>query len=285
MLAATSSDGSGVERHHQRATTEDQSMAILRDTTIGAAFAVAILAMPARAEAESYPFSIFVAGTGKVGISCEGPAFRSSGCTEIEAESKRTVFYTAEGGIISAVGDWKCVLKTSCFGGRQIDSVSFCGPGAGDAPNEVELTARSNFVVPMYSNQASSCFGTPTVARSVLGQNGEADDTPAQDTDTYRFAGRAGEEIKVSLDRDGSTGSLGAVATLRLRAKGGALLGEETGPVPLRLEVSLPGEVEVVVLRDGKTGSALRGGYALEVKPLSGDLGGRTLRPTENVEG
>jgi hypothetical protein len=240
--------------------------------------------MPARAGAESYPFSIFVAGTGKVGISCEGPAFRFSGCTEIEAESKRTVFYTAEGGIISAVGDWKCVLKTSCFGGRQVDSVSFCGPGAGDTPNEVELTARSNFVVPMYSNQASSCFGIPTVARSILGQNGEADESPAQDTDTYRFAGRAGEKATVSLDRDGSIGSLGAVATLRLRATGGPVLAERTGAVPLKLDATLPGDVDIVVLRDGRTGHGLRGGYALAVTPASGDLDGRALRPTGNVE-
>ena len=251
---------------------------------IGTAMAVALLATSARAGAESYPFSIFVVGPDKVGISCKGPASRASGCREIPAGSKRTVFYTAESGIISAIGDWSCVLTTGCSGGRQIDSVDFCGPGAGSAPKAVELTARSNAAVKMYSNQASSCFGTPIVARSILGQTGEADSTPAQDTDTYRFAGKAGEKVEVSLDRDGSTGSLGAVATLRLRAQGGAVLVEETGPVPLRLKATLPGAVEVLVLRDGKAGNPLRGGYALELKPLSGDLDGRALRPTENVE-
>jgi hypothetical protein len=87
------------------------------------------------------------------------------------------------------------------------------------------------------------------------------------------------------LYRDGSTGSLGAVATLRLRGKSGAILGERSGPVPLKLKATLPGEVEIVVLRDRKAGNALRGGYALEVMPTSGDLGGRALRPSENVEG
>ena len=257
----------------------------LRDLAIGAAVAVALMAAPARAGAESYPFSIFVVGPDKVGITCKGPASRSSACKEIPAGSTRTVFYVAESGIISAIGDWSCVLTTGCGGGRQIDSVGFCGPGAGNSPKEVELTARSNVAVKMYSNQASSCFGTPVVARSILGQTGEADATPAQDTDTYRFAGEAGEKVEVGLDRDGSTGSLGAVATLRLRAKGGAVLGEETGPVPLRLKATLPGEVEVVVLRDAKSGNPLRGGYALELKPASGELDGRALRPTENVEG
>jgi hypothetical protein len=250
--------------------------------TLGMVALVAAKSMSPTARAESYPFAL-TAGVNldTVAITCGGPWFRTSDCSVVPARGKRTVFYAAESGVLPVAGEWYCQADTKCSSGSFLGSVTFCGPGGGNAPKDVELTLYRD----LKSNQASSCTGTRIVTRSVLGQTGEADDTPAQDTDTYRFPGKAGEKVEVKLERDGSTGSLGEVATLRLRAPDGASLGEATGPVPLRLKATLPGEVEVLVLRDGKTGSAFRGGYALEVKPLSGDLGGRTLRPTENVEG
>ena len=238
------------------------------------------------AVAQDYPFALTVnSNRDKVAIRCNGPSFRDTGCKEVPGKGSRTVFYSAESGIFSPIGKWACSVSTACFLARNLASVDFCGPGVNAAPTSVELVLEFDGTTKVTSNQSPSCFGIGTLAKSVLGQTGEADETPAQDTDTYRFAGKAGEKVEVSLERDGSAGSIGAVATLRLRAQGGAVLGEETGPVPLRLKATLPGEVEVLVLRDGQSGNPLRGGYALEMKPVSGDLDGRALRPTENVEG
>jgi hypothetical protein len=142
----------------------------LRITAICAVTAVAVLETPLRAGAESYPFAITVeASRDKVAVICSGPYFRSSDCQEVPGRGKRTVFYTAESNIFPVQGDWGCVVSSSCFVGRDIDGLSFCGPGAGNAPKEVELTLRSDGGLKLSSNQASSCTGTPIVARSVLG--------------------------------------------------------------------------------------------------------------------
>jgi hypothetical protein len=118
----------------------------------------------------------------------------------------------------------------------------------------------------------------------VLGQNGEDDRTPAQDQDTYNFAGKAGEKVEITLDRDGSRGSAGKIATLRVRTASGSVLAQRTGSVPLSLELALPGPVEVVVRRQPGDGDAFRGYYALEVVAESGDIGDRQLKPSVNVE-
>ena len=52
-------------------------------------------------------------------------------------------------------------------------------------------------------------------ANAILGHDGE-DATPGQDQDTFEFAGRPGERVTLTLDRDGSTGSLGERAILRV---------------------------------------------------------------------
>jgi hypothetical protein len=269
-------------------------MTVLDKIVVGAVAAAAMLQMPGTAVAEKYRFAISVDldYSNTVGILCEGPVLRTSACRDVP-DGQRTVFYTADDYWTSPRGDWNCTLYSSCADRGIYHWVNFCGPGAGGSNSDVELTAawapgedgpRAGGIR-LTVNQASSCAGTRIVTRSVLGQTGEADDTPAQDTDTYRFPGKAGEKVEVKLERDGSTGSLGAVATLRLRAPDGASLGEETGPVPLRLKATLPGDVEVVVVRDGKSGNALRGGYELEIAPASGDSGGRVLLPSSNVEG
>ena len=265
-------------------------MAISRTAAACAVAAAAVLQMPVRAGAASYPFAITVdSSRDSVAIICSGPNFRSRDCRTVLGRGARTVFYTAETTIFPVQGDWACAAFTSCFVGSQLATHRFCGPNAGPAPKQVELALRSSGGSTLSSNQASSCdeaaISTPILARSVLGQTGEADPTRSEDRDTYVFDGKAGEAVEVLLARDGSTGSAGAVATLRLRSRGGAVLGEETGPVPLRLKATLPGEVEVLVLRDGKAANALRGGYQISVTPASGELSGRSLRPTENVEG
>ena len=87
-----------------------------------------------------------------------------------------------------------------------------------------------------------------------------------------------------SSSHDGGSGSAGEVATLRVRTPNGAVLGERTGVVPLALDVTLPGTVEIAVSRQLGHGDPLRGYYVLEVIPQSGDIGDRKLRPSANVE-
>ena len=63
------------------------------------------------------------------------------------------------------------------------------------------------------------------------------------------------------------------------------MLGQRTGAVPLSLELTLPGMVEVAVSIQPGGGEPLRGSYVLQVISKSGDIGERKLRPTRNVEG
>ena len=112
---------------------------------------------------------------------------------------------------------------------------------------------------------------------SVLGQNGEDDASPAEDLDTFTFEGKLGEKVKVKLGHDGSLGSAGEVATLRVRGQGAGVIGQRSGPVPLALELTLPGPVEITVLRTPGKGDAFRGFYALSVQLASGDIGEREL--------
>jgi hypothetical protein len=228
------------------------------------------------------PFSITQTDVGQISVECAGPWGRLSGCVTVaDVPAESYPFYWVEHTVFSPVGTWWCAAYrgSRCDSRRLIAQIHFCGPGAGNSPIYVDLLLDQQKLT---VNQASSCTGT--VVRSVLGQTGEADDTPAQDIDSYSFAGKAGEAVEVTFGRDGSAGSVGDVATLRLRTAGGAVVGERTGAVPLKLETTLPGPVEIVVSRGPGGGNALRGGYELEVVPASGAVGDRKLRPTENVE-
>ena len=264
--------------------------------------AMIALQLPNSAHADRYPFRLTWGGGANLYIKCDGPWHRSSGCLPIGPGSYgHHEFYYAEDGFFSAVGGWGCAIlrNFACIGSR-VDTVQFCGPGANGGPKEVEVKFENNKLT---VNQPTKC--TAARATSVLGQNGEADRTPARDTDTYRFAGKPGEKVEVTLDRDGSGGSAGAVATLRVRAASGATLGQRTGAVPLTLKVTAPGAVEIDV-REWRPGTCdellsgcdppecheslrrgcdwLAGYYDLEVIPQSGDIGERKLRPSSDVE-
>jgi hypothetical protein len=120
-------------------------------------------------------------------------------------------------------------------------------------------------------------------AAAVPGQGGRGAPV-AMDVDVYDFPGLAGETVEVKLDRQGSGGSVGEVATLRVLAQSGGKLGERTGALPLALRLALPGPIHVVVLRQAGNGVPFRGYYALEVTPEAGEVGDRLLEPRENVE-
>jgi hypothetical protein len=185
----------------------------------------------------------------------------------------------AEDTLFSAVGDWKCQAYDNAGCHRFGPDVGFCGPGDGGRSDQVDLVLNNPNDLRLTVNQATSCGAAATT--SALAQNGEDDSTPAQDLDTYSFEGKLGEKVEVRLGRDGSAGE---VATLRVSAANGAVLGQRTGGVPLSLDVTLPGTVEIAVSRQPGNGDPLRGYYELEVIPQSGDIGERKLRPSANVE-
>jgi hypothetical protein len=243
-----------------------------------------MLALPATASAvDDIPFAITGAAAGT--IACVGPgvtgiAPRVSGCRGFSA-GNRQVFYRADNNLFSPFGRWACSIRTQC--------------GESDIPEapkaETTFCLNSGSVELVWDGAGSLTSDQPifcitTLVKSVLGQTGEADDTPARDVDTYRFAGKAGERVKFHLGRDGVSGSMGQIATLRVRASHGGPIAEKSGALPVDLEVILPGPVEVVALGRGgaSDGDAFRGYYRLEVAPISGDLGGRLLLPANDVE-
>ncbi len=230
---------------------------------------------------DRYPFRLTWVGGQKLYLICNGPLFRTSGCVAIGPGSYGHLeFYAAENGFGGPTGNWGCnIVKGDflCLSGHQAP-VDFC-LGEPGKPTEVELQYAGGV---LSVNQPTKCGAAR--ATSVLSQNGEDDSSPAQDLDSYSFAGKPGERVKVKLRRDGSGGSAGEVATLRVRAPSGAVLAQRTGAVPLALDVTLPGQVEIVVSRKPGDGDALRGSYDLEVIPPSGTVGDRVLTPTANVE-
>ena len=250
---------------------------------ITTAAAVMLLAPIAAWAANDIPFAITGAAGGTV--SCRGPGIggivpRLSGCRRFDAH-RRQVFYAADDNILSPFGPWSCSIFTQC-GESEIPE---------DPKAEVAFCLSSGYVelewdggASLTANQPRSC--TSALVHSVLGQNGEDDSTLARDVDSFTLAGRAGERVEFTLDRDGTAGSTGQIATLRVHAKSGGVIGERTGTVPIELELTLPGSVEVAVIRNGAGpgGDAFRGYYSLEAWPQSGDIGRRQLVPSVNVE-
>jgi hypothetical protein len=254
----------------------------VRSNAAGAVVGVMLLLPMAAWAVDDIPFAITGAANGT--IACRGPGFsdiapRLSGRHSFEANS-RQVFYRADINIFSPFGRWECSVDVFNGGAELPENKAnavFCLQSG-----SVEL--RWDGAGSLTADQPLVCIST--LASSVLGQTGEADASPAQDVDTYSFQGKAGERVELTLGRDGAAGSTGEIATLRVRAKSGGVIGTRTGPVPIRLELTLPGPVEVEVARSAAKpgGVAFRGYYQLKVAPASGDLRGRLLVPANNVE-
>lgn len=260
----------------------EEPMARSAKFTMAVIGAIAILQVPAAARADRYPFRFTWGGGEKLYLVCNGPLFRTSGCVPIGPGSYgHHEFYYAEDGLGGPTGKWGCNISRGdslCLSNFQAP-VDFC-LGEKGQPTTVELEYADGR---LSVNQSKKGCGL-ALATSILGQNGEDDASPAQDLDTYSFAGKPGEKVAVSLDRDGSGGSIGEVATLRVSAPNGAVLAQRTGAVPLSLDVTLPGKVEIAVSRQPGKGAPLRGYYDLQVTPASGNIGERVLTPTTNVE-
>ena len=266
-----------------QATYKDagETMGLSARVALAAIGAIAVLQAPVAAKADRYPFKFTWGGGEKLYLVCSGPLFRTSGCVPIGPGSYgHHEFYAAEDGFGGPTGKWGCnIVKGDalCLSGRQAP-VDFC-LGEPGKPTEVELEYAGGALT---VNQPAKCGSAR--ATSILSQTGEDDASPAQDVDTYRFKGKPGQNVKIELSREGSGGSAGAVATLRVRAVNGATLGARTGAVPLSLNVTTPGAIEIDVSRRPGDGDALRGYYKLEITPPSGDIGDRTLTPGLNVE-
>lgn len=241
-----------------------------------AAFGLVVLQSMAAASAADIDFSLTTSQ--EVEIRCNGPWVRISPCAHLQASGAAQKFYTAEDNFLDPYGSWHCQVHKKVR--REFCSVAQVG--------YVEFCVLTPKVDLKWDGSSLSVNQNPRCrlaqASSVLGQNGEDDASPAQDLDTYSFEGKPGEKVEVRLGRDGSGGSAGEVATLLVRAANGTVLGQRTGAVPLSLDVTLPGTVEVAVSRRPGDGDPLRGYYDLEVIPTSGDIGDRKLRPSPNVE-
>lgn len=243
-----------------------------------AALLAGIMLLPGSLQARDYfePFPFFMTSTDGISIICDGPFLRTSGCVPLGRVNHQE-FYRAYNTVFPAGGTWKCTVFANSDCQAQRSNISFF---VKDESINIDLS---------YSTAAGLSVNMPPrgarlSSGGVLGQNGEDDTSPARDVDTYSFQGKPGEKIEITLGRDGSAGSAGEIATLRVRGQGGGVIGRRSGPVPLALELTLPGPVEIAVLRAPGVGDAFRGFYALSVEAESGDIGDRLLRPGPNVE-
>jgi hypothetical protein len=97
----------------------------------------------------------------------------------------------------------------------------------------------------------------------------------------------AGEELEIVLDRDGSSGSDGSIARLRVRDAFGEPIDQETGPLPLTLNVTAPSDDGILIAIesvDADDGEAFRGGYTIEITSADGSVGDRLTAPRPDVE-
>jgi hypothetical protein len=248
-----------------------------------AAFSLGTVALAGAAHAGcTVPFTITVpAGTvlpGNSHIECNGPWFRESNCKPIQAGETKVQFYCADQNLFSIWGTWGCEVAQGCDVNSPVVAQSrFCIESTGSSELDVTFDGAN---LSQNANDACDQAATPGFLGHAGGSAG------ARDRDVFDFAGQAGETVKVTLDRDGTTGSTGDLATLDVTTKGGTPLATRTGKLPLRLQVTLADAGVAVAVRaaDGKGGEPFTGGYVLAVKPISGKVGNRLLRPRQNVE-
>lgn len=210
-------------------------------------------------------------------LRCRGPWLRESSCVTIQTGEDHTRFYCADQTVLSMWGRWHCTIfsSTDSCKGDALARADFCIES--DGPNELDLLwiGGGGLIV-----DAPACSSIE--AAGFLGHNASG----AGDRDVFDLAGRPGERLRISLDRDGTAGGTGEVATLAVKSKAGAELGRRTGKLPLTFDVTLAdaGAVLAVGGAQGESGDSYRGGYVLSVRPASGKAGERLLRPRPNVE-
>jgi hypothetical protein len=245
---------------------------------------VGVQAMPA-ARADEIPFTITTpAGIAAQSLHCVGPFLRRSECTDLHGGDDHRVFYSAEKNIFPPFGQWTCALyELNSLCRETLASIHFCI--ADSSPPQVDLSVVGNtrqLKVNAQLCSTSSALSTIT-ANAVLGHDGE-DARRAQDLDTWDLRGTPGERVVLTLDRDGSAGSTGETALLRVLNQGGGAIARRRGLLPIELNLTLPGPVQIIVQRQADAGDTFRGGYSLAVRLLSSSDVSERLTPSENVE-
>src|SRR5690349_11416810 len=149
---------------------------------IVAALAVALLS-PGSAQARDYfePFVFSMTSDAGVAVLCDGPYLRTSGCVPLGAVNNQE-FYRAYNTIFPADGSWACMVSYKSDCSREDGIVGFYLDR--DLKNiELHFSRDAGLSVNIPPT------GVSLTVSSVLGRNGEADASPAQDIDTYSFAG------------------------------------------------------------------------------------------------
>lgn len=217
--------------------------------------------------------SIYPDGTA---IVCGGPWLRRSAqCgTPIRNDDQPLQFYSAEINLFSPYGPWNCEVRSVGECDPIIEELSFCLDAEPDHVAPVELTLNEDETLTVKDFSAPPCASA--AAAGFLGD----DVSPTLDRDGFRFKGKAGEKITVTLAPSRSGGGSGETARLVLRDAGGRRLATDKGALPIKLTATLPAAGSYVVAAiKAEPGSAkpYRGHYLLTVRSNAGKARGESL--------
>jgi len=230
---------------------------------------LALLAPPTAA-ADEIPFyitnelggSMFPDGTA---IVCGGPWLRrTANCgTPIRNDQQPLLFYSAEINLFSPFGPWQCQLRSVGECDPIIEGLTFCVDAEPNHVAPVELTLTEDEKLTVKDFSAPPCASA--AATGFLGDGASA----GQDRDGFRFNGKAGERITVTLAPSRSGGGAGKTARLVLRDDGGRRLAADTGALPLKLVATLPaagGYVVDAIKAEADAGKPFRGHFLVTVR-------------------
>ena len=250
-------------------------------------------------------------------VAADGPWGRTSDAFSVQPHSVTpgTLFFEANDTLFSPFGLWTIDAFPP-------DERGICAKGVRSASAQ-DCMVRDNGQVHLYINWtgngdplfagvvndpnssdcsphlaagATAAAATPGAATAVAaaflghdelapGANQPAQRVVGRGSDHFQFAGRAGDTVELTLDRDGARGSTGEVARLSL-AGGGGVLGKRQGALPLELKATLPTagryRVEVAEVDGGSGGEPFRGHYRLRVSSATSRA--ILLEPLRSVE-
>lgn len=239
-------------------------------------------------------------------VVCKGPFGRNSSCQQanvLPIEPRRKFYEAWVTAPFSAWGLWTCSLISNHPGVKgcdqdpiRVETIDFCM-----IPHDQDFEVNLNFDGTFHVDEplavgggcdgvfAQGTLGSPggPVSARVAGRGAARAARAGLDIDTYEFPATAGEELEIVLDRNGSAGGDGAIATLRVRDASGESIDEETGPLPLTLNVTAPSDDGILIAIesvDADDDEAFRGGYTLEVTSEGGSVGDRLTEPRTDVE-
>jgi len=222
-----------------------------------------------------------------IGIICEGPFFRTSGCVAIgDGLGRYNVFYSAENNLFPPFGTWRCFVHPDpiCFA-LSTGRGTFCLEERSPQENvriTLKETSGEHFQFASDNYPSGKC--------GILSVNSFLGDRPQQhkpDKDTFSFADTEGDEVTLRLEEDGSVGHIGEEAGFRFRGPiGSASLNEfRTGELPLEITTTIPesGEYEIVIDQKNILNDLrYRGGYVITLDTSLDDVD--EIVPSRDVE-